>query len=462
MADHRLPVELNQEIKLTIDGLNHRGEGVGRYNGLAVFVPYTIPGQEAVVRVTEFKKSYARGAVVQTLKATPEGQEAPCGQFYACGGCQLQHMTYEAQLAAKTRMVKDSLTRIGKLPEVQVWPALGMEEPWHYRNKVHFQVGRRDGRVVLGFYEEDSHRLVPVEACNLVDEKLLDLARTVEELLNKYEVEPFHWEKGAGLLRHVVLRRGYFTGETMVILVTARGDFPQGVRMAKELMNTREEVVSVVHNVNESMGRVVLGRDYRVLGGRMQVWERLGHCTYAISPASFFQVNSRQAVVLYDKVWNYARLDGTQVVFDIYCGVGSIGLYLARKARKVIGIESVAEAIVDAKRNADLNKIRNAQFLAGRAEEMLPRLAAKGLKADVAVLDPPRKGCDKAVLDAVAQVGPERVVYVSCDPGTLARDLAYLEERGYKTREVQPVDMFPWTSHVECIVLIKRAENRMA
>ncbi len=454
MTSKSLPVEVNKEIKINIQGLNHQGEGVGRYEGLAVFVPYTLPGEEILAKVTEIKKNYARGVAIKTLKTCPEGQEPACRQFFFCGGCQLQHMNYQAQLAAKTKIVKDSLTRIGKLRDVEVRPALGMEEPWHYRNKVHFQVGEQNGRIVLGFYEENSHRLVAVEACNLIDEKLLALAKVTEDLLNKYEVQPFDWSKGAGQLRHVLLRRGHFTGETMVVLVTAQGDFPQGVRMAKELMNTREEVVSVVHNVNKVKGRQVLGEDYRILGGRMQIWERLGHCTYAISPASFFQVNSRQAVKLYDKVWNYARLDGTQVVFDIYCGVGSIGLYLARKARKVIGIESVTEAIVDAKRNAELNKIRNTQFLAGQAEEMMPKLAAKGLKADVVVLDPPRKGCDRAVLDAVVEVGPERVVYVSCDAGTLARDLAYLGERGYQVTEVQPVDMFPWTSHVESIILM--------
>ena len=456
MTSKALPIELNQEIKLQINGLNHQGEGVGRFEGLAVFVPYTLPGEEVLVKVTELKKNFARGEVTQTLEVSPDGQQPLCQKFYSCGGCQLQHMNYEAQLTAKTQIVKDSMTRIGKLTDVEVRPALGMEEPWHYRNKVHFQVGEQNGRVVLGFYEENSHRLVAVEACILVDEKLLALAKLTEDLLNKYEVQPFDWEKGTGQLRHVLLRRGHFTGETMVVLVTAQGDFPQGVRMAKELMNTREEVVSVVHNVNGAKGRQVLGEDYRILGGRMQIWERLGHCTYAISPASFFQVNSRQAVKLYDKVWSYARLDGTQVVFDIYCGVGSIGLYLARKARKVIGIESVTEAIMDAKRNAELNKITNAQFLTGQAEVMLPRLAAKGLKADVVVLDPPRKGCDKAVLEAVVEVGPERVVYVSCDAGTLARDLAYLGERGYKTVEVQPVDMFPWTGHVETVVLMSR------
>lgn len=451
-----LPVQLNQEIELDINSINHGGKGVGRYQGLAVFVPYTLPGEKVLAKVTGMKKNYALAEVQAILEPASNRTQAPCVAFQSCGGCQLQHQDYQEHLAMKRQLVKDNLTRVAKLENVIVHPTLGMASPWGYRNKVHFQVKEQNGGLTLGFYAEGSHSLVAVDRCLLVDHELITVAQKVESLANKYQITPYDWQAQKGQLRHILLRKGLVTGEIMVVLVTSGEKIPNDLLLAKELMNNNEKIVSVIRNINNSTGRIVLGEESLVLGGRKHIWERLGDLTFAVSATSFFQVNPRQAEVLYQKALDYAGLSGQEQVIDLYCGVGSLSLFLAKKAKKVIGVEVVAEAILDAKRNAELNKICNAQFLAGKTEEILPKMGQKGIKAEVLVLDPPRKGCEKGALDAIAQLGPEKIIYVSCDPGTLARDLRILADQGYQTLEVQPVDMFPWTNHVEAVILLQR------
>lgn len=456
-------IKENTIIELDITGLTHEGAGVGRYNGMAIFVTGALPGERVQAQITEVKKQFARAKQVQVVQPSAERVEPVCPSFGHCGGCQLQHAEYKHQLELKTQLVKDSLTRIGKFTDPLVQRTLGMRNPEHYRNKVVYQVTTVAGQLKLGFFAEDSHQVVGVAQCQLVDKELLEIADVVEGLLNKYGVTAYDWSTGQGQLRHLVLRRGQFTGEIMVIFVTGAQPFEQGVRLAKELMNSQPAVISVIHNVNTAGNRMIIGTDWHVLGGRMQLWERLEECTYAISPGAFFQVNSKQAVMLYDKVYNFARLTGREIVLDLYCGVGSIGLYLARKALHVVGIEVVSEAIIDAKRNAELNKLRNTQWMSGPVEELLPKfvnkMAAHGKRVDVIVVDPPRKGCDPQVLEVMAQAGAERIVYVSCDPATMARDLRILVDKGYELEQVQPVDMFPGTSHVETVVLMSRKDK---
>lgn len=456
MVRRELPVSTGQEIELIINNLNHGGKGVGRYEGIAVFVPFTLPGERVQARVTEVKKNYALAELIKVVESSATRGDAPCGAFGECGGCQLQHQDYQEHLQLKSRLVKENLIRIGGLEDITVHDTLGMDEPWGYRNKVHFQVQDIDGKVRFGFYPEESHNLVAVESCLLVDPELVEVAARVEELVNKYAIAPYNWKTGEGSLRHLLLRKGKVTGEIMVVLVTTERQIENDVLLAKELMNTNEKIVSVLRNINTAQGRMVLGEDTRVLGGRLHMWERLGELTFAVSAGSFFQVNTKQAEVLYDKVRQYADLSGREQVIDVYCGVGTIALYLARRAKRMFGVEIVPEAVIDAKRNTELNKIRNAQFLAGKAEEILPKMKARGVQADVIVLDPPRKGCDERALAAVVEMAPEKIIYVSCDPSTLARDLKFLTAKGYRVEEVQPVDMFPWTAHVESVVLLQR------
>ncbi|MQL51168.1 23S rRNA (uracil(1939)-C(5))-methyltransferase RlmD [Desulfofundulus thermobenzoicus] len=457
------PLKKMEQIELSITGLTHAGEGVGRYRGLAVFVPETAPGDTVLAEVLEWKKNYARARLLAVKKPSPGRRPPRCARFSACGGCRLQHVDYAEQLHLKTGLVKDSLARIGGLSGVAVRDTAGMDNPWHYRNKVVLQVGERGGRYRLGFYAGDSHNLVPIfqdgpGGCLLVDRDLNEVAKVIENLLNKYgHGAPGginDWKRHKPFFRHVVLRKGFFTGEIMVVLVTGGGQWPGEKAFTGELLSQRSGLTSVVRNINDGPAGVILGRENRLLAGRKCITDRLDHLTFRISPASFYQVNPVQTLVLYRQALDYAALTGRETVVDAYSGVGTIALFLARRAKKVYGLEVVPGAVGDARLNAVLNGIDNAEFHPGAVEERLPALAACGLRPDVVVLDPPRRGCGREALEAVVKMGVPRVVYVSCDPGTLARDLGYLAGKGYRVEEVQPVDMFPWTQHVECVVYL--------
>ncbi len=461
MSAKTLPVKAGDQVKLQIHGLNHSGEGVGRCQGLAVFVPFTVPGEEALVRITQVKKNFARGELLKVVEAGAFRCQPSCAIHGKCGGCQFQHMDYREQLRVKKRLVEDSLVRIGKLEGVKVLPALGMNRPWGYRNKVHFKVESDGERLFLGYFEAGTtlqKRLLRVEECYLIGDEMNRVAKVVEELLNSYgTAEP----PQQGFFRHVVLRKSSMSQEIMVVLVTGPEEWPDEQQSAEELRERCPQVVSVIRNVNPAKNGVVMGRDSRVLAGKAVLLDEIGGVRFTISAESFFQVNPEQTRVLYEKVMDYAGLTGRELVIDAFCGIGTISLFLAKKAAKVLGLEIVPEAIKDARENARLNKINNTEFIVGKTEELLPKLYRQGVRPDLVVLDPPRKGCEKAALEAISGMGPQRVVYVSCDPGSLARDLAILAGLGYRTVEVQPVDMFPQTVHVETIVLIKRAESRM-
>lgn len=450
------PVRPGQEIEVTVHGLGSSGEGVARYEGLTIFVPGGAPGDRLLARVQEVKRNYARAALVQVLEPSPDRVTPVCPVAGECGGCPLQHIAYEAQLRLKRQQVVDALERLGKLSGVTVHPTLGMAEPWEYRNKAQFPVGWRAGRVIAGFFAPGTHRIVDIERCAIQHPVANRILAAVKELAGRYGVPIYDEGTHTGVLRHVLARVGRRTGEAMAVLVTNGPEFPHGRTIARELMARIPELVSVVQNINPVRTNVVLGRESRVLAGRDSITDSIGDLEFSISPVSFFQVNPAQTEVLYGKALEYAGLTGSETVIDLYCGIGTISLFLARQCREVIGIEWVEEAVEDARENAARNGIRNVRFIAGDAAVEMPRLAAEGVRANVVVLDPPRKGCEEPVLEAIAQMAPRRVVYVSCNAASLARDLGRLAGMGYRTVEVQPVDMFPHTAHVECVARVER------
>jgi 23S rRNA (uracil1939-C5)-methyltransferase len=360
-------------------------------------------------------------------------------------------LSYEGQLLTKEKQVRDVLTRIGKLEDVKVHPVLGMSEPWRYRNKAQVPVGEREGGLIAGFYQQRSHEIIDMEACMIQQEKNDEVVQAVKRICTKYGVTAYNEERHKGTLRHIMARHGQVTKEVMVVLVTRTPELPNKEKIVKEIVEAVDGVKSIIQNVNSKRTNVILGDETRVLWGEEVIYDLIGNVKFAISSRSFYQVNPEQTKVLYDQALTYAELTGEETVIDAYCGIGTISLFLAQKAKKVYGVEIVPEAIADANRNAELNGITNVEFAVGEAEVVIPNWYKEGIIADVLVVDPPRKGCDDALLQTIIEMKPKKVVYVSCNPATLARDLRVLEDGGYKTVEVQPVDMFPHTTHVECV-----------
>ncbi|HWR62255.1 MAG TPA: 23S rRNA (uracil(1939)-C(5))-methyltransferase RlmD [Clostridia bacterium] len=454
--DKAIPVEKNRSYTVDISGLTSEGAGVAKVEGFTVFVEGALPGEQAEIKVVKVLKNYAFGKLMSILRPSEHRVEPTCEVVKRCGGCQLQHMSYEAQLQYKTQQVKDAIERIGGLKDITIHDALGMKEPWRYRNKAQFPVGM-DGDVSIGFYANRSHEIINTPRCSIQDEINDKVIRIVREFIKKYDISVYDESTGKGLIRHVVTRKGFRTGELMVCIVVNGDGLPCGKALAEMLKEGTENLKSVVLNVNKKKTNVILGEKNVVIYGEEAIYDYIGEFRFRISPLSFFQVNPLQTEVLYNKALEYAGLKGEETVFDAYCGIGTISLFLSQKAKKVYGVEIVSQAIENARENARLNGISNVEFLVGESETVIPGMYKKGIRADVIVVDPPRKGCDERLLDVIAQMRPEKVVYVSCNPATLARDLKYLSERGYGVKEVQPVDMFPQTVHVEAVVRIERA-----
>lgn len=456
MSESTIPVTKNKIIEMTIDNLGHEGEGVGRYQGFTLFVPGALPQEHVRVKVVHVKKNYGYGELLEVLKESPERMVPPCPVYDQCGGCSLQHLSYIAQLRYKWQIVIDQLERIGKITDALVHPTIGMDEPWRYRNKVQVPIGEREGGLVAGFYAKGTHNIIDMNACLIQHERGDEVVATVKRIGQKLGIRPYNEVTGEGLLRHVVVKVGFSTGQLMIVLVTNGEKIPRVEEWIQEIRESIPNVTSILQNINTKRTNVILGDKTKVLWGQEVIYDTIGGLKFAISARSFFQVNPVQTEMLYNKALEYADLSGEETVIDAYCGIGTISLFLAKKAKKVYGVEIVPEAIADAKRNAKLNGIDNVEFEVGTAESILPKWKEAGIQADVIVVDPPRKGCDESLLQTIIAMQPKRVVYVSCNPSTLARDLRILEDGGYKTLEVQPVDMFPHTAHVECVVLMSR------
>jgi 23S rRNA (uracil1939-C5)-methyltransferase len=449
-----LPVQKNDYIDVIFEDLTHDGAGVAKVEGYPLFVPNGLPGEKAKIKVIKTNKGYGFGRLVEIIEKSPDRVDAPCPIYKECGGCQLQHLSYEGQLKAKEKQVRDVMIRIGKLENVKVHPVLGMSEPWRYRNKAQVPVGEREGGLIAGFYQQRSHEIIDMNECMIQQEKNDHVVRVVKDICQRYGVSAYLEEKHKGSLRHIMARHGLVTGEVMVVLVSRTEDLPNRKKIVDEILERIPAVKSIILNINSKKTNVILGEETRVLWGEEVIYDYIGDVKFAISSRSFYQVNPEQTKVLYDQALKYANLSGEETVIDAYCGIGTISLFLAKKAQRVYGVEIVTEAIDDANRNAELNGITNVEFAVGEAEVVIPKWYEDGIHADVLVVDPPRKGCDETLLQTIIAMKPKKVVYVSCNPATLARDLRILEDGGYKTLEVQPVDMFPHTTHVECVAQI--------
>ncbi|WP_297571256.1 23S rRNA (uracil(1939)-C(5))-methyltransferase RlmD [uncultured Anaerovibrio sp.] len=449
------PVEKGKEYNIHIESLGTSGEGVGRIDGFTVFVEGGLPGEDLFIRITEVKKNYAAADLLKIINASHDRVKPPCEIYRECGGCQLQHLSYEGQLMAKRQQVKDAMERIGHLKNLTVLPTIGAREPWNYRNKVAFPVGRDRGRTIIGCFAQGTHKIIDSSDCMIQDKINNEAISAVREVIDKLNIPVYDEDRHTGVIRHVVARTGE-KGQLMVVLVTATKRLSREKEIIKLLRSRLPQMVSLQQNIQTYRNNVILGRETKLLWGRPTIKARLGKFSFNVSARSFFQVNTKQAEVLYDKALEFAQLTGKETVIDAYCGTGTISLYLAQKARKVYGVEIVSPAIKDAEKNARENKVKNAEFIVGDCTKVMPRLFKQGVRPDVIVVDPPRAGCTEVVLKTFANMKPNRIVYVSCNPATLARDLEILDKLGYKAEKVQPVDMFVASSHVESVALINR------
>lgn len=478
-------MEKNQECIIKIEDMSHDGEGVGKVDGYALFVKDTVIGDEVRVKVIKTKKTYGYARLMEIIMPSLSRVQARCPIARQCGGCNLQELDYEEQLKFKRGIIENNIKRIGGITDIEVEPVIGMEKPYFYRNKAQFPVGEdKDGNIRIGFYAGRTHSIIETPTCYIgapVNELIVNAVR---EFMLENNVSAYNEEKGTGIIRHILIRCGYTTGEIMVCPVINRNKLPHADKLVDKLLkldfsgitangelmkevNPKNtgiwHIKSIMLNINTKNTNVILGDKCVTLWGNSYIEDYIGDVKYHISPLSFYQVNPVQTRKLYQTALDYAGLTGKEVVWDLYCGIGTISLFLAKQAKKVYGVEIVPQAIDDAKENARLNNIDNAEFFVGKAEEVLPDFYAKEsarlgkkLTADVIVVDPPRKGCDEALLATMVQMEPERIVYVSCDSATLARDLKYLCGNGYEIKKCVGCDMFPQGVHVETVCLLSK------
>ena len=445
----------NDILTVTIEDMGHDGEGIGKADGYTLFVKDAVIGDVIEAKIMKAKKNYAYARLMRILEPSPHRVEPVCPMARPCGGCQLQMMDYQEQLRFKQKKIEDNLRRIGGFEQIPMEPILGMEQPFRYRNKAQFPVETdKEGNLVTGFYAGRTHDIINNRNCYLGVEENRQVLDVVLGWMEKYGVSAYDEKTGTGLVRHILIRYGFKTREMMVCLVINGERVPKQEALVERLREI-SGMTSITTSTNQERTNVIMGSKIRTLWGTPYISDYIGEVKYQISPLSFYQVNPVQTEKLYGTALEYAGLDGNETVWDLYCGIGTISLFLAQKAKKVYGVEIVPAAIEDARRNAELNGITNAEFFVGKAEEVLPEMYAKGeARADVIVVDPPRKGCDAALLETVVKMQPERIVYVSCDSATLARDLKWLCAEGYELKRVRGVDMFPMTGHVETVCLL--------
>ena len=446
----------NDELVVEIERFG--GEmGIAHLDGMTLFVQGALPGEKVLARAQRVEKTHAFLKTLQVMDPSSDRISPPCPYYEKCGGCVCQHMTYEASLQMKREKVRDALTRLGGLA-IDVPPVIGMDDPWHYRNKTSLPVGGHPGAPQIGFFAPRSHRIVDISACMIAKPESDQVLAIFRCWMEKFKIAPYEEQSRRGLIRHIMSRVSR-DGKVMAVVVATQNSLPHERELIAMLRAGIPSLVSLYLNVNKRGDNVILGLENRLLYGQERLDDTLCGLKFSIFPLSFFQINPIQTEKLYQTALDFADLSGNELVADLYCGAGTISLMLARKAKQVIGIEVVPEAIEDAKKNAIVNDVHNAEFYAAAAEDLLPQMVEKGLRPDVVVLDPPRKGCEEKVLSIIAKVGPRRVVYVSCDVATQARDAKFLCQHGYQAEKCQSVDMFCHTGHVETVVLMSRKEK---
>lgn len=449
----------NDLVTVKIEDMGHDGEGIGKAEGYTLFIKDTVIGDVVEAKIMKMKKNYGYARLVRVLEASKDRTEPKCSVARACGGCQLQFLTYEKQLEFKKNKVVGNLERIGGFSDISVEKVMGMENPWRYRNKAQFPVGKdKEGNLITGFYAGRTHSIIPNTNCYLGVEVNEEILNAVLDYMRENHVEPYDEVTGKGLVRHILIRYGFKTKEIMVCIIINGRKIPNAAGLVEKLKDI-SGMTSITLNVNTKRNNVILGNEILSLWGKDYITDYIGEVKYQISPLSFYQVNPVQTEKLYGTALEYAGLTGKEIVWDLYCGIGTISLFLAQKAQKVYGVEIVPAAIEDARKNAEINGIDNAEFFVGKAEEVLPaKYKEDGVYADVIVVDPPRKGCDGALIETMLSMKPERIVYVSCDSATLARDLKVLCEKEYQVEKVAVCDMFPGSVHVETVVLLSKGE----
>lgn len=453
-----MDIKKNQIYDVEILDNGFKGEGIAKIDNFTIFVPNAIKGEKVKIKILKVLTSYAFAKIEEILEASDNRKEDDCDIFFKCGGCAMRHMNYKTTLDIKRESVISTLKKQGI--SVPVDNVIGMENPLFYRNKLQYPLGKgADGKPVMGIFAERTHRIVPTEKCYIQNEKLQEVANGIFEFIRENKIRVYDEEKLSGEIRHLVLRIGVKTNEIMVIIVSNKKKITKEKELVKFISDKFENVKTIVKNINQYDTNVILGKENVVLFGDGYIYDELLGFKFKISPMSFYQVNPYQTEKLYSKAIEYAELSGNETVFDLYCGIGTIGICASKNIKKLYGIETIPEAIIDAKQNASLNGIENAEFLFGDVEKTLPEFIAKNnISADVIFIDPPRKGCDRKAMETVLKIKPKRIVYISCNPATLARDLKVFEEK-YDIGKVTPVDMFPYTGHVECVAVLQLKQD---
>ena len=452
-------VKKNERYTVEIVDLSYEGMGVAKIDGYPLFIENALPGEEVEILVVKAGNKFGYGKVETFITQSPDRQPVENNALLRIGIAPLAHLKYEQQLVFKQKQVEHVMAKIAKMPEVPVLPTVGMAEPFGYRNKAQIPVRRIDGQLATGFYKKNSHDLVPIEDFYIQDPVIDQAIKVVRDILQRFQVRGYNEEKNEGQLRHIIIRRGHYSHEMMVVLVTRKEKFFKSKEIAEAIHEELPEVVSVIQNINEEKTNVIMGDVEKVLYGKASIDDQLFDKTFQISAKSFYQVNTAQTEVLYQKAFELADLQPDDIVVDAYAGIGTIGISLADRVQEVLGMEVVAEAVEDAKANAARNGLENVHYFVGKAEKIMPQWLREGIQPTVVFVDPPRKGLEASFIETTAAVKPERIVYISCNPATLARDLALFAEEGYVTKQVQPVDLFPQTTHVECVVLMSRVEK---
>lgn len=444
----------NEEYVVDIIDNGFQGEGIAKLEGITVFIPNLIKGEKAKIKLLKVASKLAYGKVIEVIKKSEFRKEIDCNTFPRCGGCNLRHMDYDYTIKIKEQSVKNTLRKsLGR--EIIIDEIIKMDNPLYYRNKLQYPVGMdKDGNIKLGVYAERSHNIIETKECKIQDKLSQNIVNDIYEWIIENNIKVYNEGNQTGSLRHIIIRIGKKTGEVMVTLVTNTEKIEKEEELVKYIKEKYSEVKTIVKNINSRNTNVILGNENKVLYGEGYIYDYLGEFKFKISPMSFYQVNPVQTEKLYSKAIEYAGLTGGETIFDLYCGIGTIGIFASKEAGKLYGIETIKEAIEDAKENAKINKIENAEFFVGDVENALPEfISQRNIRPDVVFVDPPRKGCDKLALDTIKKIEPKRIVYISCNPATLARDLKILEEK-YELKNISICDMFPFTSHVECVSVL--------